>query len=251
MTIRVCIGTEEKTEIPCKVLQHTILKHHRTSTDVEFFLSDSPSWQSTADRPFKIGTGFSLFRWQIPELLNYDGYAIYLDADQIVFKDIENLWRSDILFPNKDASVWCTRHPDNSRWETSVMFINCDKAKETWPSQKQITEWLANDPARQHYKDLMWAKKLATPPQQISDTWNHLNIYREGVTCLLHYTVEHQQPWYCPDHPLAYLWESALRDAIDDGFVTRQRIAYWLTRWKPATKTTRYEGLHPRYVKYG
>ncbi len=246
--IRVCIGTEDKTEIPCKVLQHSILS--RTTTEVEFFLSNDKSWYTEKQRPFKLGTAFSLYRWSIPELMGYSGYAIYLDADQIVLSDIGELWASDILYPNKEASVWCTHQ--GLRFETSVMFIDCTKAKDQFPSRGLIQSQLELDADRTYYKRLMWGQELSQKPQVIPIHWNHLNFYEKQWTCLLHYTIEHQQPWYKPSHTLTWLWEKELVSALKSGYVTKSDILHHTNKWDEATdgKKTRYSGMHPYWKKY-
>jgi len=246
MTIRVCIGTEEKTEIPCRVLQHSILKN--TQSPVEFFTSNDKSWKNAQDRPYQIGTGFSLYRWQIPELMKFEGHAIYLDADQLVFADIKELWRSDITYPNRNTAAWCTT--DGMRSETSVMYMNCEKMKEQMPSMQEICSRLKDDKDRTYYRMLMHGKLFHTPPQYISNYWNHLNTYEKGKTRLLHYTVERSQPWYVPEHSLTYLWEEALRDAIDAKFVTKEMIKDHCSDWKPRTEKDRFQGMNPYYLKY-
>lgn|SRR3990167_8078698 len=246
--IRVCIGTEDKTEIPCKVLQHSIVS--RTKSEVEFFLSNNKSWYSQQERPYKLGTGFSLYRWLIPELLSYEGYAIYLDADQLVFADILELWQSDQLYPNKETAVWCTHQ--KLRFETSVMFIDCTKAKTQFPKQNIILSSLEKDTTREYYRRLMTGLELKTKPQMIPNFWNHLNMYEANKTCLLHYTTEHLQPWYKPSHPLTTIWESELIKAMDAGYVTRNDILHFTQKWDATIdgKKTRYSGIHPYWKKY-
>jgi lipopolysaccharide biosynthesis glycosyltransferase len=39
-----------------------------------------------------MGYSFSGFRWAIPESCNFEGRAIYMDADVIVLCDIAELW---------------------------------------------------------------------------------------------------------------------------------------------------------------
>lgn len=248
--IRICIGTEDKTEIPCKVLQHSIISRISSGTEVEFFLSNDKSWYTEKQRPFKLGTAFSLYRWSIPELMGYSGYAIYLDADQIVLSDIKELWQSDQLYPNKETSVWCTYQ--SLHYETSVMFIDCTKAKDQFPSRGLVLDRLASDYDRVYYKSLMHGKELVVSPQKIPEHWNHLNYYDKHLTCLLHYTIEHQQPWYRPSHALTWLWEQELVAAMSAGYITKRDIQYHINKWDEAIdgKKTRYSGLHPYYKKY-
>ena len=246
--IRICIGTEDKMEIPCKVLQHSIVS--RTKSEVQFFLSNNKSWYTEKQRPFQLGTAFSLYRWFIPELFGYEGYAIYLDADQIVLADILELWKSDQLYPNEETSVWCTYQ--NLKHETSVMFLNCLKAKDQFPSRSTILTELEVDSQREYYRRLMGGAVLKVKPQDIPIFWNHLNFYDKHLTCLIHYTVEHQQPWYKPSHPLTTIWETELVKTLEAGLITRSDIRHFVQKWDEVIdgKKVRYSGLHPYYKKY-
>lgn len=247
--IRICIGTEDKTKIPCEVLKYSILKHASSPANIDFHELNGTSWKSAKDRPFQIGTGFSLFRWYIPEMFDYQGYAIYLDADQIVLSDIQELWQSDQLYPNKNASIWCTYQ--NLHFETSVMFIDCAKAKDQWPNQKTIEAKLKNDQQRNYYRSLMWAKEIKFAPQVIPNYWNALNSY-EKDTRLIHYTIEATQPWYDPTHPLTAHWKRMLREAVEAGKVSLSDIRAACQQWKPRDKEagTRHEGMNPMWGEY-
>ena len=57
-------------------------------------------------------TGFSFFRFAIPELCNYSDRALYLDADMQVFSDLAELW--DIPF-NKQR-ILCTYQKGRTRF---------------------------------------------------------------------------------------------------------------------------------------
>jgi lipopolysaccharide biosynthesis glycosyltransferase len=127
--IRVCIGTEKKTSIPCKVLEHSILKH--SSQPVEFHHMMGESW---AKRTTTQGTGFSLQRWYIPEYFNFKGKAIYLDVDMLCFTDIAEFWNIDETF-EETSSIYCTFQRDKfyeNAPATSSMLINCELAKDDW-----------------------------------------------------------------------------------------------------------------------
>lgn len=247
--IRICIGTEEKTKIPCEVLKHSILKTAKDPAKIEFHELYGTSWVSAADRPFNIGTGFSLFRWYIPARFGFEGHAIYLDADQLVLSDIDELWQSDVLYPNKNTSVWMTYQ--RGHFESSVMFIDCAKAKEQWPTQKEIEKRLSNDPNRLYYRRLMWAQELKIAPQKIPDYWNQLNEIKKD-TRLIHYTIEATQPWYDPTHAFSARWKQALRDAIEAGAVSLADVRAACAKWKPRDKHagTRHQGMHPNWAAY-
>jgi len=250
-TIVIAIGTEEKTKIPCKVLMHSILRS--TKNPVEFHLMEGASWTKFSSRKLGVGTGFSLMRWRIPEQLDYKGFAIYLDADQIVLRDIAELWSMNINYPEKASSIYCTYQDD--KWlknspNTSVMLIDCERAKKEWWPIAKIEEYLEKDcPKRSRYVKIMHALHLDVAPTKIPVHWNHLNMARAD-TALLHYTSEAHQPWYNPQHPECYLWKQELISAIQNKIVTVEEMQKEISRFKPHTKNARGQGLHPYWAKW-
>lgn len=247
--ITVCVGTETKTNIPCKVLMHSILK--RTKNPIRFCLMEGESWTHLSNRQLGQGTGFSLMRWKIPEYLKYQGYAIYLDADQLCMRDIKELWNMNI--DRAESSIYCTYQWD--KWfpkapNTSVMLIDCEKAKNDWWPIKKIEEYLIGDcPKRSRYTKIMHAMHIKPEPSPIPVNWNHLNAAKEG-TGIIHYTTENTQPWYNPKHPFRYLWQQELESAIHEGILTKEELRKELKVFKTATREERGQGLHPFYNRY-
>ena len=146
MAIKIFIGTEPKTNIPLKVLAYSIEKH--ASVPIQIIKMMGKDW--TIRPNAFIGTGFSLLRWDIPRVCEYQGFAIYLDVDQLVLTDIADLYKSDMKYPNNKCSVWCTYQ--ESKWykkltpETSVMLIDCAKAKDNQPDLEHALDYIYNDP---------------------------------------------------------------------------------------------------------
>jgi len=251
MTIKVFIGSEPKTEIPRKVLEYSIRKH--TKMAVKFpGLQGNESW---AKRPASgVGTGFSLLRWDIPARCDYRGFAIYLDADQLVMDDINDLYSCDEQFPNNQCSCWCTYQPD--KWfkepspNTSVMLIDCAKARFNQQPLDMIESLLEDDPKRKRYVKIMHALDHTNAPQRIPEYWNRLNNFIPGKTKLLHYTKEPKQPWYDPTHPHRSVWERYLKECMDEGIVTKEEISLAISSFKPHTKTERGTGMNPNYNRY-
>ncbi len=247
--IRVAIGTEPKTHIARKVLEHSITR--RTRARVEFTPLIGPRWEYPAD--LKVGTGFSLRRWMIPEYFSWEGHALYLDADQIVLGDIAELWA--LRAPSTDAVICCTHQPDKFSPktpvpQTSVMLIDCARARDHWGFHlAQVINHLRMKPTRDCYSRFMHAEWLVSKIADLPVGWNHLNVHNRD-TKLLHYTKEPEQPWYRPDHPLAGLWKVELAEAMRDGVVTRKDLAEALARWDVKEDWRTTNGLHPAYAPF-
>jgi hypothetical protein len=246
VTIRIFIGTESKTELARKVLEFSIRR--RTAAAVEFIPMIGPDWEYSR-KGIKVGTGFSLRRWMIPGFCAWKGRAIYLDADQLVLSDINDLWVKPSWGATPGGTVWCTAQPDRHNktavWQTSVMAIDCVAAR-GWKGWELSTllDYLRRHGTTTAYNAVMRGQ-LAGPLTPIPDCWNHLDRCVPGETKLLHYTNMRYQPWYNPKHPLADLWKQELRLAILAGYIPRDMFENALARWNKA----KLEGLHPEYAK--
>lgn len=252
--IRIWIGTETKTRIPCKVLQHSILRCS-PNQNIEFITPEWPSWEAISDATNGAGTGFSLARWQIPESLQWAGKCLYLDADQLVFHNISDLWNIDLI-DGRESVVYCTFQVD--KWynqpapNTSVMLINCELAKECselWAFHR-LLEYLKTDSQRKRYVEVMHAQHLKIPACRIPDYWNHLNTFVDGQTRLLHYTKEPEQPWYYPGHRNKNSWRDALVLALQDGYIEKQEIRDACANFRKHTAKVRGTGMHPYWLKF-
>lgn len=241
MRIRVCIGTEPKTEIARKVLEWSIRRHTAAEVDLEFHSLTT----STDSAALQGATGFSVQRWSIPERFAYQGRAIYLDADQLVFGDIRELWLADERHPDDRACAWCARR--GATWLTSVMLIDCARARDSWPTLARIEELLAGPGKRRNYRHLMLGRYLKHPPAHLDAAWNHLDVYVPGKTRLLHYTDLYKQPWRDPRHPHSELWGEALESAIADGAVGRDEVERACERFEVSPNGKFLAGLHPHW----
>ena len=228
--IRVFVGADESQMAAGRVLEHYIRKHTKHPVEV-FFMCNMPvpPPKHAKNHP---GTGFSFNRFLIPKLAGYRGKAIYLDADMLVFEDIEKLWR----MPLEGRKVLCsTQTKTPTGWEDgknnllgegrhwtpgrqmSVMLMDCERLH--WDVE-EIIRGLDED--RYGYKDLM-AKLCILDEQDIGDTipsaWNCLEWYGEGRSCLVHFTVVPTQPWKNDRNTLDALWTAAFKDAVAAGAV--------------------------------
>lgn len=264
--IKVFVGTEKKTEIPFQVLSYSIRKN--TNEEVEIIPMEGPEWEPPAH--FRQGTGFSLRRWMIPHNCDFQGKAIYLDADQLVFGDIAELWNMDSTYPNPVGKVWWAKQPDKySRIElgnaeiltdqSSVMLINCEQCTDwtldnLWKINSEVgrREFMHGDRVSERYRGAKRIREAETwiDPENrtiIPKTWNDFNHF-DGNTKLLHYTTEPKQPWYCPDHAFAPVWREHLIESIREGYVTKDMIDYALKQWGVREDRRKQNGLHPDYA---
>ncbi len=251
--IKIYCGTEPKTYIAQRVLEHSIKSNTHFGDLIDFTPMIGPEWEYSRDG-IKVGTGFSLRRWMIPAACGWQGRAIYLDADQLVFGDIAELLQYTPL-PD-DAVIGCTSQvdkysPKTPVPQTSVMWIDCEAAKLfDFFKIEEILDYLRKNVTAQDYGKLMHGEWLGQRIAELPTEWNHLNTYDPKRTRLLHYTKEPEQPWYKPDHPLAPLWQKALVAAMADGYVTQDDLRDALSKWNVKEDWRNTNGLHPFYKKY-
>ena len=116
-------------------------------------------------------TQFTYSRFLVPHLCNYEGRAIFMDADVVVDGDIAELY--DAADP--EAAVSVVKNVRRFEWP-SVMVFNNGLCKELTPEFIEQYDPFA----------FGWANKVgALPPE-----WNHLVGYdrAEKEPRLLHYT---------------------------------------------------------------
>lgn len=252
--IRVFIGSEKKTELMRHVLQSSILEA-APQNKYEFIPMIGPEWEYPTEG-LKVGTGFSLRRWMIPAYCNWQGRAIYLDADQLVFGDLRELWnsfdpagrpyRSVIL--TKQKMPWSTEPILNS----SVMAIHCEIARKNLTNGESYWELpillsALHNATRDEYLSIMYPTWLVEPGL-VTNHWNSLDAYSPDRTKLLHYTDEPSQPPYNPDHRHAGLWRDALCKAIHEGRIPEDVWQAAVDLWTaPRLDKRKTQGLHPRY----
>ena len=242
--VKIFVGTEVKTKIALDVLSYSIKS--KSSLPVEIVPMIGQDWE--VPKNLHQGTGFSLRRFMIPMACGFEGHAIYLDADQLVFGDIAELWGYKGNM-GTEHSVACTyqtdKHNNNPAPQTSVMLIDCHRCE--WVPD-EIWQLLLKG---YNYTKLMHLSFMKSSILKIPTYWNHLNTHEDTVTRLLHYTKEPEQPWYKPNHPLASLWKSELIKAINAGAVLKEDFVSALKLWKaPKLDHRKTQGLHPYYSKF-
>jgi len=253
--IRIFCGTETKTKVAELVLEHSIRK--RTQAEVEFIpMGDYEPW--LISKYVHQATGFSLRRFLIPQYCNFEGRAIYMDADQLVLGDIQELWdfgkgmyqAACLAFHNdKTAESIGEEVP-----QTSVMVINCGDADRTLWNKEWISEHIQSKGVPHSGKKVVFAYQWIMhgywfPVKHMTKRWNDFNHWQSD-TKLLHYTFETDQPWYNPHHHLSYLWENELKSACEAGAVCKEHLEHGLELGRKGSNDWRVHGGLHEYWKH-
>jgi hypothetical protein len=208
-TVRIFVGSAESELLAFRVLEHSIKRH--TGLDVEMRTIDNSLAPPPPDARYLPFTNFSYGRFAIPKLAGYQGRAVYMDSDMIVFRDIEELWNTP--FNGAKILVEKTNPATDREKVTAVMLMDCSAL------QWDPAEIVAGLGTKYDYDELMsMAPLLAEGMMQdrLPVGWNALD-YFDDKTRLLHYTKVGTQPWVYTDHPLGHLWIAEVRMMLDSG----------------------------------
>jgi len=168
---------------------------------------------------------FTFTRFLVPELMNYNGWALFLDCDIILTDDIKE------LFDQIDDryAIMCVKHNytvkegikmdgkkqlmyPRKNW-SSVMLLNCSH-----PSNKPLNKKLVNDPNINgaYLHRFSWLKNEEIG--SISHTWNYLvGVYNDiKLPKLIHYTEG--GPWFdnYKDCEFSNNWNEELKKSINN-----------------------------------
>lgn len=166
--IRVFVGTDSDIHGDAeKVLEYSIRTNTQEEVDLTFM---RPGWKAGV-------TGFTPHRFLIPEMCNYEGFAIYLDVDMIAIGDLSELWEY------RTAGKWCT----TNNQDDDVSVIDCSAFTDL-PNEQQIRQ--LGRSAKLQCKRIVGNRYHAN----ISPLWNIEDKVVPDMK-LIHYTSLDTQPW--------------------------------------------------------
>lgn len=223
--LRVYVGAVHSHRLLFEVLRWSIRRHASRPVEVQSIgelIGDGLVLpQRPENRP---GTPFSFHRFAVPMLAGWRSRAIYVDSDQLVLRDIAELYDRPMRFGARVLRR-IGRGPDGATGmrASSVMLLQCDRLRD-WSPQR-IADDL--DAGRYSYEALMklrpiWLK--GSFPRH----WNSFDHYEPGRTGLLHYTGKSRQPWLRRGHPFESFWFEALYSGLDAGEISQEAIDFSL-----------------------
>ena len=203
--VRIFLGTEPAQHRAERVFFHSLIRARDPARVYEVYrMTRLPGFAQGRWR-----TGFTNFRFAIPDLAGRHGRAIYNDVDEIYLADPAPLFD----LPMGEAGYLAITPAD-----TAVMLIDCARMAEVWTLER------AQRLGKKTLLDLAAAKPGLWAP--LPAQWHARDTeYRPGFTTCLHYTALNQQPWHpAPEqysyhpHPLGELWRDLEREADARGY---------------------------------
>ena len=236
-TVRVFIGSGEASLLERKIAIHSLRKHTKRDLDIYVLNGTHNAIGLNDEEPFLAPmslrikyrniTEFSLYRFLIPELCDYQGKAIYIDSDTVCLSDIGELF--DTPIGGADFLAKQDAYPGEELWGLSVMLIDCQRCR--FDLERIVDEIDAGLYSMSDFS-CMGPRFLAKHPYQIGrldPAWNVFDQF-DNQTKLIHYTNLDTQPWKYPNHPYGELWFSYFNEALAAGTVTANDIELSMIR---------------------
>jgi lipopolysaccharide biosynthesis glycosyltransferase len=228
MDLRVFVGYDPREDIAYQVCKHSILKRNK-NVEVKPLIQKELREQGYYDRSIDklASTEFTFTRFLVPELCNFNGWAVFMDCDMILQTDIAELFSQ----ADDKYAVMCVKHDytpkegtkmdgkaqtvyPRKNWSSVVLF-NCSH-----PSNQSLNVELINDPETtgKYLHRFSWLKDEEIG--ELKPEWNWLaGWYKEpndGKPKLIHYTEG--GPWFenyrdCEYHSE---WKKELYDMMED-----------------------------------
>jgi lipopolysaccharide biosynthesis glycosyltransferase len=193
--IRVFIGYDAREAVAFSVLAHSI--HRRASEPVAIapvMLEQLKGVYRRERNPLQ-SSDFSFSRFLTPWLCGYEGWAIFMDCDQLVLEDIAKLWalrderfavqvvkhhhvpKEEVKFLGEKQSKY-----EKKNW-SSVMLMNCARCRVLTPEYVNTATGL-------ELHQFKWLESDALIGE-IPARWNHLVGYDapRPDAALVHYTT--------------------------------------------------------------
>lgn len=218
---RVFIGQDSREPVAAYVLAHSILKHASQPVSITFL--QQPTLRSAGlysrERGATESTEFSLTRFLVPSMVNFQGQAIFMDCDMLCNADIIELFAYALAYPDKPVLV--CQHDYSPK--AKKKFLNQQQTvypRKNWSSLmvfnanicRALTPAYVNSATGLELHRFQWLQddQIGSLPL----TWNHLvGEYKANPKAeCWHYTLG--GPWFQDyahtDH--ADEWRAALAD---------------------------------------
>jgi len=228
--LTVFVGFDTREKVAYDVLKHSIEKHTKSKVRIIPLYHKELRRQGYFQRPWLTGamdgnsvdlidqrpfsTEFSHTRFLVPELMNFKGWALFMDCDMIVRCDIQEVF--DQI--DERYAVMCVKHrqdvkktekmdgsPQSSYYRknwSSFMLINCGH-----DSNKQLTRDVVNTATGGWLHALTWLEdhQIGTLPDYYNwiegcsraDVHPRIIHYTLGGPWFAHYKdVMHSEAWW-------------------------------------------------------
>jgi hypothetical protein len=161
---------------------------------------------------YKNFTEFSLYRFLLPELCEFRGWALWVDSDIICLQNPLSMFQEI----ESGLGVYAAKGEKEGSWDLGVMLVDCSCV------QFNLERWL--DLIEQgvfSYSEMMsfspgFLQAVSFKVGELPRRFNSHDKTNED-TCFLHYTNLTSQPWKFDGHNEEQQWFMAFKRALDAG----------------------------------
>ena len=194
--LRIFIGFDSVESVAYHTLVQSILEYTTEPVSITpIKLSMLPMY--TRSRNTKQSNEFSFSRFLVPYLCDYEGWALFMDCDQMLTEDVSELWKlrddskcvqvvkHDYTPKTQVKYLGAIQYPYPRKNWSSVMLFNCQKCK-------RLTPDFINTAHPMELHRFHWTEDVGELPKE----WNHLvGEYPENPDAkIVHWTIG--GPWF-------------------------------------------------------
>ena len=140
--IPIAIGFDPRESIAYHVLEQSIIDH--TSVPVAIIPLASKMLQNFDGQ--RDGTNSFIYsRFLVPELMGYQGWAVYMDSDMLLRDDIEKLWR----LRDESKAVMVVKHDYHTKHRRKLIGtpMECDNSDYPKKNHSSLILWNCGHPS--------------------------------------------------------------------------------------------------------
>ena len=129
--INVFIGYDNKERVAYNVLSHSIIQNSTKPVAITPIALNNLKDDFVRERNNLSSTEFSFSRFMIPHLMNYQGWALFMDCDMLMFEDVAELWR----MRDDSKAIQVCKHDYTPKTDTKFLGqVQTKYPKKNWSS---------------------------------------------------------------------------------------------------------------------
>ncbi len=129
--INIFIGYDNKERVAYNVLSHSIIQNSTKPVAITPIALNNLKDDFVRERNSLSSTEFSFSRFMIPHLMNYQGWALFMDCDMLMFEDIAELWR----MRDDSKAIQVCKHDYTPKTDTKFLGqVQTKYPKKNWSS---------------------------------------------------------------------------------------------------------------------
>lgn len=194
---KIFIGYDPKEHIAATVLEHLLRRDTPETLDITFLKEENLKRAGLLSRPYKIingqmiddqdekpfSTQFSFSRFLVPALMQWEGWALFMDCDMFPRTDITELFKE---YDDPSLPLYCVKHKyeptdeykmdhqiqtvyPKKNW-SSLMLMNCGHEM-----NKELTPLVVNNLDGSYLQQFQWLPNRDSIIGSIHEEWNWLD----------------------------------------------------------------------------